>query len=259
MSAVSFSKNIPDKIGNGIEVSGKNTLIDQEDDGLSRVAIADEPIDAKIDGKKFFCVRIDNAEDSDMKLGFTPMETFDSKQDGFFGNNGFTGCGIRLDRGNACYPVNKSFNVIDKEISKKATEIIVILTISNNGKKREICFLCDGVESKSTDASEYLKGDVLFPAICFSTFGQKTTTIPIDEIKIRTPAVENLIKEYQAQQNNNNQSAVAPSAAMLQLQNELAEARQKTAALSSSQLQEQKQKSSDLENELQKLNEQKKK
>ncbi len=59
MSAPSFSKNTPNKIGNGIKVSGKNTLIKTET--RWRVAIADEPIDAKIDGKKFFCVRVDNA------------------------------------------------------------------------------------------------------------------------------------------------------------------------------------------------------
>ena len=77
MSASSFSKETPNKIGNGIDVSGKNTLIMRAD--WWRAAIADEPIDAKVDGKKMFCVRVDNSgANSALMIGFTPMETFDS-------------------------------------------------------------------------------------------------------------------------------------------------------------------------------------
>jgi hypothetical protein len=59
------------------------------------------------------------------------------------------------------------------------------------------------------------------------------TTIPIDQIKTRTPEIENLIKEYQQQNNNtNNQSggavASSSSAAMIQLQKELDEALKKS-------------------------------
>jgi hypothetical protein len=94
MSAISFSKDTPNKIGAGLEVSGKNTLTKTEDNGW-RPAIADEPIDAKVDGKKMFCVRVDNAGDhSAIVIGFTPMETIDSTEEALFGRNGFTGCGI---------------------------------------------------------------------------------------------------------------------------------------------------------------------
>ena len=78
MSAPSFSKNTPTQIGDSINVSGKNTLIKTKENGY-RVAIADEPIDAKVDGKKMFCVRVDEAGDySWMILGFTPMEAIRS-------------------------------------------------------------------------------------------------------------------------------------------------------------------------------------
>jgi hypothetical protein len=50
----SFSKDTPNKIGIGIDVSGKNTLIFKTSHNGFRVAIADEPIDAKVDGKKMF-------------------------------------------------------------------------------------------------------------------------------------------------------------------------------------------------------------
>jgi hypothetical protein len=146
------------------------------------VAIADEPIDARVDGKKFFCVRVDNSgERSRMMIGFTPMETFDSKSEAYFGNlEGFTGCGISLDEGDLFYPVDKGHIIMDDEISFNAKEIIVILTISNNGAKKEIQFLCDGTESESTDVSEILKGDFFFPVIVFYFRDQQVTTIPID-------------------------------------------------------------------------------
>ncbi len=54
MSPPSFAKDISYKVGSGIEVSGKNTLIKTENNNHWRIAIADEPIDAKVDGKKFF-------------------------------------------------------------------------------------------------------------------------------------------------------------------------------------------------------------
>jgi hypothetical protein len=166
MSAPSFSKNTPNKIGNGIDVSGKNTLIKTKDHWTWSVAIADEPINAKIDGKKMFCVRVENpGPNSMMTIGFTPLETFDSTMEAYFGRNGFTGCGISLSSGNLCYPVYNGHNIIDDKISDKSKEIIVILTISNNGKKKEIRFLCDGNETKSSDVSKILKGDFLYPVI----------------------------------------------------------------------------------------------
>jgi hypothetical protein len=197
-----FNKNTPNKIGNLINVSGKNTLVKSADEWHWRFAIADEPIDAKVDGKKLFCVRVDNSRwNSYMMFGFTPLDTFDSTKEAYFGWNGFTGCGIYLFHGDLRYPVNKWHKIIDKELAQKAKEIIVILTISNNGTKKEIRFLCDGNVSQSSDVSEHLQGDRLFPAISLYYPNQQITTIPIDQIKTRTPEIDELIKEYQEQQN----------------------------------------------------------
>ncbi len=92
-----FSKDAPNKIGEGINVYGKNTLI-KTDNGY-RVAIAEESIDAKVDGKKLFCVRVDHLGDySMMMIGFTPMETFHSTKEAYFGVNDFTGTGMFLYR-----------------------------------------------------------------------------------------------------------------------------------------------------------------
>jgi hypothetical protein len=194
MSAPPFSKNAPGKIGRGIEVSGKNTLIKTE--SIWSAAIADTPIDAKVDGKKMFCVRVENAGPfSALMFGFTPMETFDSTNEASFGSKDFTGCGLHLYTGNLWYPVNKAHNIIDNEISSNAKEIIIILTISNSATKKEIQFLCDGKESKSSDVSEILNEDFVFPAICLYDQNQQITTIPIDQFKTRTPEIERLLCE----------------------------------------------------------------
>jgi hypothetical protein len=196
MSAPSFSKDIPNKIGRGIEVSGKNTLV-KTGHGW-RFAIADEPIDAKADGKRMFCVRVDKAGDfSQLMIGFTPMETFDSSKNAYFGDGCFTGCGFRLDNGYLYYAADECHDIIDGKISRVAKEIIVILTISKKGTKKEIRFLCDGKETQSSDVSKHLKGDLLFPAICLGNIDKKITTILIDQIKTRTPEIERLIKEEQ--------------------------------------------------------------
>jgi hypothetical protein len=198
MSAASFSPNTPNKIGKEIRVSGKNTLV-RTGNGW-RAAIADGPIDAKVDGKRTFCVRVENAgSNSYMMIGVTPLETFDSNAFPSFGSKDFTGCGLGLFNGNLYFPVSEDHK-IDKEFCKNAKEIVIILTISNNGAKKYIRFLCDGNESKSTDVSEYLRGDRLFPALCMMEPNQRVTTFPIDQIKTRTPEIENLIKEYRQQQ-----------------------------------------------------------
>jgi hypothetical protein len=193
MSAPPFSKDTPNKIGKGIDVSGKNTLKKNEAESKWRVAIADEPIDATVDGKKMFCVRIDAGDT--MMIGFTPMETFDSTKEAYFGSNGFTGAGLYSYNGDLRYPFKNGHNIIAQEISKNAKEIIVILTISYNGTKKEIRFLCDGKVSESCDVSEHFQGDVLFPAICLAERNQQITTIPMDQVQIRTPEIENLINE----------------------------------------------------------------
>jgi hypothetical protein len=194
MSSPSFSPNTPNKIGGGINVFGKNTLIKTTNFDW-RFAIADEPIDAKVDGKRTFCIRVDKAgSDSGVMIGFTPMEEFDSSRTSGFGHPGFAGCGILLNTGDLWFPDDTGHNIINDKISKNAKEIIVVLTISNNGTKKEIRFLCDGIESKTKDVSEYLNGDRIFPAICL--FNKKqVTTIPIDEIKTRTPEIERLLCE----------------------------------------------------------------
>jgi hypothetical protein len=135
-----FSKNTRNKIGNEINVSGTNTLVKTTESNW-QVAIADEPINAAIDGHQGFCVRVDNFGTIPcMMFGFTTVEKFDSNKSAFFGTDAFNGCGIATHSGQLNYPGSNNHNIINKDLSKSAEEIICVLTISNNGKKKEIRF-----------------------------------------------------------------------------------------------------------------------
>ncbi len=137
-----FSNETPNKIGNGIEVLGKNTLMNTNTDLELRVAIADEPINAKVDGKKIFCVSVQSSREEQrfgfMMIGLTTVETFDSTLQARF-EGGLSGVGLGLCWGHFFDP-EKQTNIINRDFSMKANEIIVILTVSNNGEKKEIRF-----------------------------------------------------------------------------------------------------------------------
>ncbi len=119
----------------------------------------------------------------------------------FFAPNTLSGCGLAIHDGlfyNGIYQAS-SINM-DPSACSRATEIIVILTISNNGNKKEIRFLCDGKESDSADGSEHLSGDFLFPVVILSCGNAQITTITVHQIQIRTPEIEQLTKDFRLHQ-----------------------------------------------------------
>jgi hypothetical protein len=253
MSLLSFSPNNQpggsfwNKIMRGIAVYEKKTLYNNEADSSNGTcwgwAIADDPFVAKVDGKKFFCVQVVTApnEDAMMMIGLTKTRTFESSKHGCF-----TVCALCLFDGTL---VGKQQRIIDRKISNNAKEIITILTIGNNGTKKEIRFLVDGVETKSTDVSEILDEDYLYPALSIAERNQTITTISIDEIKTRTPEIENLIKEYQEEQNNKNNdesgdgavaSPPSPAAILLEQEKQRLEAENKELKEKEDQLQHEK-------------------
>ncbi len=194
-----FSKDTPNKISDEIIVARNHTLTKIDSNYWSR-AVADEPFDAKVGGKKIFCVHVHDLQNSDLMIGFTASEALDVKKYGFFGQNTFSGAGLDLQNGELLYTGSMSHRIIDRDITRNTSEIIAILTVSQNGNKKEIRFLCDGHETKLADVSAFLEGDAFFAAVCMIEKSQKVTTIPIDQIKTRTPEIENLINEYQLQQ-----------------------------------------------------------
>jgi hypothetical protein len=198
------------KLGIGIDLWSPHNL-EKMNSGW-RPAIADDPIDAGVDGKKIFCVQIQKMVEAEMMFGFTPTHRIDEWATLCLGTAGLPGVGLFLYNGTLCYPFDQQKVIIDRNVSQKAKEVITILTVSNNGKKKEIQFIVNGVESKSTDVSQYLKENRLFPTLCLSFRPDRVLTIPIDQVKIRTPAVEKLIAECEEYKKNKNNGAGAVAA-----------------------------------------------
>jgi hypothetical protein len=150
-----FSKNNSNKIGKEIDVVGTHSLRKQDCTGWDG-AVADEPIDATVDAETIFCVRVDNGGSRyEMMIGFTSIDHFDFWK--CFAGQGASG----------------------------SREIVVILSVRNDGAKREIRFLCDGKESEVKDVSETLKGDFLYPAVGLGNRRQQITTIPFNQINLQ--------------------------------------------------------------------------
>jgi hypothetical protein len=86
-------------------------------------------------------------------------------------------------------------SVIDENISNHAEEIIVILTISNNGARREIQFIVDGTSSQSLDVTQHLVGAFVYPATCLCYVTDQVTVTPLDQLRNRTGDAAALIDE----------------------------------------------------------------
>jgi hypothetical protein len=172
MSAPTFSKLILNKVGDGIDVFAKNTLT--KTDHSWRVAIANEPIDAKVDGKKFFCVRVDDSGVySSMMIGFTPMETFDSTKEAWFGSNDFTGCGMNLNGGSL-----RSSTLLDA-IQELRDSGAIAIQISNRDKAvRVVAKSWFGDTTNGVTVS----GEALQVPILISVIGDPAVLIPAIKI-----------------------------------------------------------------------------
>jgi hypothetical protein len=262
----SFCENTLNK-RSGIEVLNGNTLFSRSvatfaPGNIVRGAIADDPIDAKADGKKIFCARVDMLEksiaakmacranehrNSELIIGLTPLEVFDASNE-----NCFAVCGLNKNSGFFHLPRERYHKIIDMETVQAAQEIVVILNISNNGEKKEIRFLCDGSESKTEDVSEYLKGDLLFPAFILAARNQQITTISIDQIQKRTPEIDELINELEHQRFRSTDFFVQVRNEISSLSSQLQQEQQK-AKEQDQLLQQEQQKNLDLQRENQQL------
>jgi hypothetical protein len=208
---LTFSKHTPNKLGDCINENenqkiSSSTLTRTDTEGYWRVAIADQSIDTtKIDDDTTthyfsYAVRIDEMGDSRLQFGFTPMETFDSTKDGAWslGDKVFVGVGFSIFGGNVFFSEFKFQNVIDRTVSEKAKEIVVILAIKKKNKKKVMAIrvIVDGVSSAVFDCTEYLKGDKFYPAICMGNNFHRLTMIPINQVQFKkNEMLQELIQE----------------------------------------------------------------
>src|SRR3989338_8172453 len=212
-----FDSNILNKINQNVEVTSKNVLsIKEASDWYS--AIATNGFPSKKDGVYVYVTRIDNIGNASLNVGFTDMATYDSTKDGAPGHK-FSGTSLNCFTGNR-WPGYVNY-LLSINITRKAKEIISILTISNNGTKKAVQWIVDGNEGLVVECTNEEKGfgngDEIFPCVSFGAKGQQVTMIPLDQGKSRSPKIDQLMQEFNSNKNRN-QSIInqAPSTSTAQ-------------------------------------------
>src|SRR3989338_1629715 len=157
-----FNKNIPNKINQNVEVKSKNILSIKEAPEYHS-AIATNGFPPKKDGVFVYVTRINNIGNGDVMVGFTDMATYDSTEEGFPGEE-LSGTSFYCWGGKR-YPGGADY--LPRNI--KAEEIISVLTISNNGAKKEVQWIVDGNEGPVRDCTKdkdgFGNGAEIFPCI----------------------------------------------------------------------------------------------
>ena len=197
-----FSKNIPNKVGRNLEVKSKNTLSSRNYGFLPAIAVNGFP--SKKDGVYVYVTKIDDNRDRGLYVGFTDMRTYDST---IYGTPGDEISGTSLNCGSG----NRLPGPVEylPYASKAKREVISILIISNKGTKKEVQWILDGTEGPVQDCTKCLgNGDEIFPCISFASQGQQVTTIPFDQVKSRSPKIDQLMQEFINNKNRNQSSTI---------------------------------------------------
>src|SRR3989338_2100903 len=204
-----FDDKMPNKINNNVSVESKNSL-SVTSAPLPLPAIATNGFPLNKDGVYVYVTRIDNIGSGHLFVGFTDKATYDSTKSGAPGDewagHGFSGTSLFCFYGKR-YPGRVHY--LDRNITADSKEIISILTISNNGTKKEVQWIVDGnegpVQDCMNDKKGFGNGDEIFPCLSLRSDDQQVTTIPFDQVKSRSPKIEQLLKEY----SSNHQSQAA--------------------------------------------------
>lgn len=142
-------------------------------------------------------------------VGFTDKPTHPSNQSGYPGWNGMTGTALFGYDGSRYHG---DVPYLTSNITRKAKEIISILTISNNGAKKEIQWIVDGNDGPVHDCTkDYGNGNEIFPVVCLCRKRDHIRMIPFDQVKSTSPRIEELKKELNNQNGNNNNLLLVPS------------------------------------------------
>ena len=206
-----FDKNVPNKIYQEIEVKSKNTLSLKSREWTS--VIASNGFPSKKDGVYVYVTRIDESENGVLTLGFTDSATYDSMTDVFpDGTSLYCSGGFRFPG---------RIDYLPEDITAEAKEIISILIISNDGAKKEVQWIVDGNEGPvhdcTTEKNGFGNGREIFPCVSFASAGQ-VTTIPFDQVKSRSPKIDQLMQEFNSNKNRNQSIVInqAPSTSTAQ-------------------------------------------
>lgn len=206
----SFNKCEEGKVNNDIDVPSEHVLVKSANCNPVP-AIASEGFPSNRNGTYVFVTRVEKAGKTD--IGFTSTKTLDSRVTcaapscgGMCGSCLFTGGKLFGGAGDSSTEWSKVY--FPSSITLKAKEIIAILTISENGRTKEIQFICDGndgaaVELANTDFENENGGSQIFPTVSIYNKRQKLSMIPFNQVKFRSPRIDELMKEFWTLQNGN--------------------------------------------------------
>jgi hypothetical protein len=207
-----FNKKISNKVSKFIDVADDHTLIVSDPNADWRSAIAQDEIDVtNFEGNIAYALRIDSSSNKSttaLMVGFTPQKNVSSSKECYFAANGFSGCGFFSTTGDLWVSVasgedERENDAIEslKKICKNAKEIIVVLSLSNNGETKHLQFVVEGKVSPKWDCSEQLRGSSLCPAICIKDGEIRVTTISIDHVRFRAE-LESILGNQKEEKSN---------------------------------------------------------
>src|SRR3989338_39386 len=169
----SFNKNAANKINVCIGVVSEHVLLHHGPFG-THPAIAARGFPSDRDGTYVFVTHIGEIINDApvITIGFTSTATHDSTKQGFPGF-GMNGIGLYLEKGTIWggNGVDDKFwyqPYLNGMITRRAKEIISILTISNNGTKKFVQFIVDGNEGPvhECDKKHFENGgEEIFPVV----------------------------------------------------------------------------------------------
>ncbi len=94
----------------------------------------------------------------------------------------------------------QTFDYLSSE-TRQSKEVVCILTISNNGATKSVQFIVDGNEGAVLDCESetFDPVDKLFPVVKLWNKGDRVTMIPFNEVKSRSPRIDELRREFEDQ------------------------------------------------------------
>lgn len=189
-----FNKSTKNKVNDRIDVVSPTSLVHNDNEGKCCPAFSSNGFPASVDGTHVVAMKVVVKKNANFLVGFTDTKTFDSKSFGFVGGEGISGTSLHFSSG---YRYPGMVRYLPKQITAKAKEVVSVLTISESGKTKKIQWVVDSNDGPVQDCSNHFgKGNELLCGVSLSRIGQKVAFIPFDQVKSRSPKIDELMKVF---------------------------------------------------------------
>lgn len=184
----SFNKKIQGRVHKSIALPDPNTLVVEEHTAMLRPAIATSGFRADEDGTYIFAAVVPPY--TRFAVGFTDTSEImtSSNQESCPGNGGMPGVSLEGPSGRR-HPASAAY--FENAFMRTVSEIVSILTISENGAKKTVQWIAGGREGPVIDCSTNFQGDdIIFPCICLGNDGKQAQTVPIAQLTLMSPLMQ---------------------------------------------------------------------